>query len=152
MTAPRLDPARAVQDPDREPRGFAFPFRVSLAADGGTGGVAWSEGRTKLRDNLMQLLQTNPGERVMRRSYGAGLRDLVHDPNDDVLRALAQHRIGKAIAADEPRIQLQGVNVVSDRRDPGRATLMAELTYEVRRTHQPDLTIVPVSAGIGGEP
>ncbi len=142
MTAPRLDPARAVEDPDREPRGFSFPFRIAPAAEGGSGGVAWSEGREKLRANLMQLVQTNPGERVMRRSYGAGLRDVVQDPNDDVLRALAQHRIGKAVAATEPRIQMQRVNVVSDRSDAAGATLVAEITYEVRRTHQPGLITV----------
>ena len=148
MTAPRLDPARAVQDPDREPRGFAFPFRVASAAAGGSGGVAWAEGREKLRDNLLQLLQTNPGERVMRRSYGGGLRDLVQDPNDDVLRALAQHRIGRAIAETEPRIALQRVLVQGDASDPGRATLLAELMYEVRRTHQAGT--MTLSLGFGG--
>ena len=84
MTGPRLDPARAIQDPDREPRGFAFPFRFDPLSHG----VAWAEGPEKLHDNVMQLLQTNPGERVMRRGYGAGLRDLVQDPNDDALRAI----------------------------------------------------------------
>ncbi len=148
MTAPRLDPARAVQDPDREPRGFAFPFRVASAAAGGSGGVVWSEGREKLRDNLLHLLHTNPGERVMRRAYGAGLRDLVQDPNDDVLRALAQHRIGKAVAETEPRIALQRVVVQADATDVGRATLVAELSYEVRRTHQPGT--VTLSLGAGG--
>ncbi len=147
MTAPRLDPARAVHDPDREPRGFAFPFRISPASEGGTGGVVWAEGREKLRDNLMQLLHTNPGERLMRRAYGGGLRDLVHDPNDDVLRALAQHRIGKAVAETEPRIQLLRVDVQAERSDPGRATLVAELLYEARRTHQPGLITLPLGAG-----
>lgn len=147
MTAPRLDPQRTALAPDREPRGFAFPFRISLASDGGTGGVAWAEGRDKLRDNVMQLLQTNPGERVMRRTYGGGLRDLVQDPNDDVLRALAQHRIGKAVAEAEPRILLQRVSVDQDQSDAGMATVVAELTYEVRRTHQPGLMTVPLGTG-----
>lgn len=147
MTAPRVDPARAVQAPDREPRGFAFPFRVASVAEGGTGGVVWSEGQEKLRDNLLQLLHTSPGERVMRRAYGGGLRDLVHDPNDEVLRALAEHRIGKAVAETEPRIQLQRVVVQADRDDPGHATLVAELTYQVRRTHQPGLITLPLGGG-----
>src|SRR3982751_6131548 len=115
MTAPRLDPARTVEDPDREPRGIAFPFRIDELG----GGVVMAEGSEKLRDNVMQLLQTNPGERVMRRSYGGGLRDLVQDPNDDVLRALAQHRIGRAITENEPRIRVQNVNVVNEPSDPG---------------------------------
>ena len=150
MTAPRLDPARVVQDPDREPRGFAFPFRIASASAGGSGGVAWAEGREKLRDNLLQLLHTNPGERVMRRGYGGGLRDLVQDPNDEVLRALAQHRIGKAVADTEPRIALQRVLVQPDGNDAGRATLLAELSYEVRRTHQAGT--MTLSLGVGAAP
>ncbi len=142
MTAPRLDPARTVLDPDREPRGIAFPFRI----DELSGGVVLAEGAEKLRDNIMQLVQTNPGERVMRRSYGGGLRDLVQDPNDDILRALAQHRIGKAVTETEPRIRLQGVTVVAEESDPARATLVAELAYEVRRSHQPGLMTLPLGA------
>jgi Bacteriophage baseplate protein W len=141
MTAPRLDPAKIVEDPAREPRGVAFPFRI----DTDSGGIAWADGSDKLRDNVMQLLQTNPGERVMRRSYGGGLRDLVQDPNDDVLRALAQHRIGKAVTETEPRLRLQGVVVGGDSSDPGQATLQAEITYEIRRSHQPGLMSIPLS-------
>lgn len=144
MTAPRLDPTRAIVDPDREPRGFAFPFRI----DARSGGIAWAEGSAKLHDNVLHLLQTNPGERVMRRDYGGGLRDLVQDPNDDVLRALAQHRIGKALAEHEPRILTQRVNVAADSSDGTQATLVAEIAYEVRRSHQAGL--MKVSLGAGG--
>lgn len=143
MTAPHLDPTRAIQDPDREPRGFAFPFRVDPLG----GGIAWAEGAEKLHDNVMQLLQTNPGERVMRRSYGAGLRDLVQDPNDDTLRALAQHRIGKALADQEPRIRAQRVVVQSDDRDAAGAGVLVEIAYEVRRSHQQGLMRVPLGGG-----
>ena len=143
MTGPRLDPARAVQDPTREPRGFAFPFRV----DPLSGGIAWAEGAEKLHDNVMQLLQTNPGERVMRRSYGGGLRDLVQDPNDDTLRALAQHRIGTAIAEHETRVLALRVTVQPDDADAGRAGVLAEIVYEIRRSHQQGLMTVSLGAG-----
>src|SRR5438132_3997327 len=132
MTAPRLDPARAIADPDREPRGFAFPFRI----DQQSGGIAWTEGAAKLQSNVLHLLQTNPGERVMRRDYGGGLRDVVQDPNDDVLRALAQHRIAKAIAEHEPRIRPERIGVAADPGDPAHAALVAEIAYEIRRSHQ----------------
>jgi phage baseplate assembly protein W len=143
MTGPRLDPARAIQDPNREPRGFGFPFRF----DPLSGGIAWAEGPEKLHDNVMHLLQTTPGERVMRRTYGAGLRDLVQDPNDDVLRALAQHRIGQAIAENEPRIRPQRITVQADSADPAQASVVAEIAYEIRRSHQQGLMHVPLSAG-----
>src|SRR6266487_1190039 len=143
MTTPGLDLSRAVQDPNREPRGFAFPFRI----DALSGGIAWAEGRDKLHDNVMQLLQTNPRERVMRRSYGGGLRDFVQDPNDDVLRGLAQHRIGKAIAEHEPRIRAEQITVQSDDADPGHAGVLVEIVYEIRRSHQRGLMKVPLGGG-----
>jgi Bacteriophage baseplate protein W len=143
MTTPRLDPARTIQDPNREPRGFAFPFRF----DPLSGGIAWAEGPAKLHDNVMHLLQTNPGERVMRRTYGGGLRDLVQDPNDDVLRALAQHRIGKAIADHEPRIRPLRITVQPDDADAGHAGVLVEIAYEVRRSHQQGLMTVSLGAG-----
>ena len=143
MTASGLDLARAVQDPNREPRGFAFPFRI----DALSGGVAWAEGPDKLHDNVMQLLQTNPGERVMRRSYGGGLRDLVQDPNDDVLRALAQHRIAKAIADHELRIRAEQISVQADDADAGHAGVLVEIVYEVRRSHQRGLMKVALGGG-----
>jgi phage baseplate assembly protein W len=142
MTAPRLDPALTVRDPEREPRGFAFPFRLDPLG----GGVAWAEGKEKLRDNVMQLLQTNPGERVMRRDYGGGLRDLVQDPNDEVLVALAQHRISRALVEGEPRIQVQQVSIGAGG-DDARATLMAQIAYNVRRSHQSDLSTMTLRLG-----
>jgi phage baseplate assembly protein W len=142
MTTPRLDPERTVHDPEREPRGFAFPFRIDPIA----GGVAWAEGREKLRDNVMHILQTNPGERAMRRDYGGGLRDLVQDPHDEVLLALAQHRITRALADGEPRVQIQQVNIGAGT-DEAKATLVAEIAYQVRRTHQSDLATLNLRLG-----
>jgi len=83
----------------------------------------------------------------MRRGYGGGLRDLVQDPNDDVLRALAQHRIGKAIVENEPRIRPQRVTVQADAADAAHATVVAEVAYEIRRSHQPGLMNLSLGAG-----
>ena len=143
MTMPRLDAEREAFDPEREPRGFAFPFRIDAAA----GRVAWAEGREKLRDNLRQLLETNPGERAMRRGSGGGLRDLVNDPHDEVLRTLAQHQVWRAIADAEPRIEVQRVLADADRTDAARSTLLVNVAYRVRRTHQSDLATLDLRVG-----
>ena len=66
-------------------------------------GVAWTSGPEKLKENIKHILLTGLGERVMRRDYGGGLRQLVHDPNNDALRAIVQHQIAKAIGQWEPR-------------------------------------------------
>lgn len=120
------------------PRGFAFPFRI----DPNTGGVAWAAGDDKLRQNLMHLLQTAIGERPMLRDYGGGLNQLVHDPNNDALRALIQHQVTKAIVSWEPTIQVQALNIVQQDGD-----LLLELRYIVRRTRETQSVSVPLDLG-----
>lgn len=119
-------------------RGFQFPFRI----DPGTGRVAMSEGDDKLRQNLVQLVLTTAGERVMRRDYGGGLRALLHDPNDDALRTIAAHQISKAIGVYEPRILLHDLVVTQE-----EATLFVTLRYAVKRTDRPQTVTVPIAGG-----
>jgi phage baseplate assembly protein W len=120
--------------------GFAFPFRIG----GVTGGVVFASGAQKLRNNLVQLLLTDPGERVMRRDYGAGLRHLVHDPDNDALRAIVQHQVGRAVRKWEPRVQVQQVVVAGD---PVPGTLHVNVTFTARPNPMPVEARVPIALG-----
>lgn len=117
------------------PRGFSLPFRI-----GEGGGVAMEQGDEKLKENLIHLLLTDIGERVMRRTYGGGMRALLHDPNNDALRAIAQRQIAKAIAEHEPRVQVQSVAVGQQ-----GGTLIAELRYLVRESRQLQAVTIPLA-------
>lgn len=90
-------------------RGFGFPFRIA------NGGVTWSEGADKVSENLHQLLMTRLGERVMRRTYGAGLHAQLHQPNDEILRAVVQYTIEQALRTYLPDAQLVGQVSVESR-------------------------------------
>ena len=120
-------------------RGFSIPFRIDPAS----GGVAWASDDEKLQENLIHILYTAVGERVMRRDYGGGIRQLVHDPNNDALRAIVQHQIARSITQWEPRVLLQEVTVTQE-----EGALMVRLRYTVRRTYQPRSLSVPI--GLGG--
>lgn len=119
--------------------GFSSPFRINP----NTGGVASASGPDKLKENIIHILLTGPGERVMRRDYGAGLRQLVHDPNNEALRAIVQHQIAKAVGRWEPRVAVDQVRVAVI-----GASLVAEILYVVRRTRQFQSLSVPI--GLGG--
>src|SRR6266545_1435925 len=108
--------------------GFAFPFRLTAETEPRRG-VAMASGRDKLRQNIVQLLLTDIGERVMRRGYGGGLRQLVHDPNNDALRAIVQHQLSKAVSQWEPHAQLLQVTIAQQ---PGEGILWAEVAYTAR--------------------
>lgn len=115
-----------------EPFGLAVPFRID-------GGLSTTAGNAKIRDNLIQIILTGVGERVMRRDYGAGLRDLVHDPNNDALRAVVQHQLAKAVTKWEPRVFLRGVRIEQD-----TSVLTVTLDYVVVRTRAIDRVTVPI--------
>ena len=140
-----------------EPLGLAMPFRI-----GREGGVAVEAGPEKLRDNVVHILLTSLGERVMRRDYGAGLRQLVHDPVNDALLSVVQHQVIKAISQAEPRVEVAAVRVGAHRHGsatvtegtgslggelPGDAVIV-EVEFTIRATRQPVSLSVPV--GLGG--
>jgi phage baseplate assembly protein W len=119
--------------------GFAFPFQI----DPTTGGIKTTESDDeKLRANIVHILLTNVGERVMRRSYGGGLRSLVQDPNDNALWAVVQHQIGKTVGLLEPRVLLQELTL-SQSSDGG--TLLISVKYVIRRTQAAQSLSVPIS-------
>jgi phage baseplate assembly protein W len=117
--------------------GFAFPFQLDPA----TGGVKTASGDAKLRANLVHIILTNVGERVMRRGYGSGVRQLVQDPNNSALWAVVRHQIGKSIGRLEPRVQLQELAVAQS--DAG-GTLDVTVTYLVTRTQVVQTLNVPI--------
>jgi phage baseplate assembly protein W len=83
-----------------EPRGVAFPFRV----DSSTGGIAWTSGPQKIRDDLRVLLGTRLGERPMLRDFGNRIHALVHEPDDDVTADLLRKQAQEAILRWERRV------------------------------------------------
>jgi phage baseplate assembly protein W len=72
--------------------GFAFPFRFD-----NIGRVATLTGDDNLRARIYQVLFTSPGERVQEPEFGCGLRDLVFEPNNDILAAAAEYNIANAL-------------------------------------------------------
>lgn len=134
-------------------RGFALPFRI-----GADGGVVAQSGAEKLRDNVVHILLTTTGERVMRRDYGAGLRQLVHDPINDALLSVVSHQVAKSIAEAEPRVEVSSVRVLAHRpgvpspaslpSEPPGDAVVVEVDYTIRATREPVSLSVPV--GLGG--
>jgi phage baseplate assembly protein W len=65
----------------------------------------------QIKADLLQLLLTNPGERVMLPQYGTPLRELFFDPNDVALKNKAKKMIAESISTWEPRIALENIEV-----------------------------------------
>jgi phage baseplate assembly protein W len=95
-----------------------------------SGEVAMVEGDQAVRQALLLLLSTMPGERVMRPGYGSRLHRLVFAPNDDTTAGLAIHYVRDAIRRWEPRVDVIDVDAGADPDAVWR--LLIRLSYRVR--------------------
>lgn len=86
-------------------------WRFPLLPEPGTRQLAYSAGDEKVRQSILLVLETAPGERIMRPDFGAGLRRHLMTPNTAATRALIQRDVDAALRQWEPRIQLVSVSV-----------------------------------------
>ena len=87
-----------------------------------------------VRQQLRVILSTRPGEQLMQPAFGAGLTDMLGEPDTMAARRRIVDRVTAAIAQWEPRIDLHRVDVndVPDR--PG--WLRVEIGYRLKRNGQ----------------
>ncbi|KXU87088.1 hypothetical protein CR51_36265 [Caballeronia megalochromosomata] len=112
-----------------------------------TGGIEMVSDAQAVRQAILLLLHTTPGERVMRPEYGCGLRHLLFSPNDDTTAGLAIHLVRAALERWEPRIDIVRIDAT---RDPDRAeVLLIELQYRLRATQEPGALYVPLNLNGG---
>lgn len=97
-----------------------------------SGALAMVESHASIRQAILLLLSTSPGERVMRPTYGCDLGRLVFAPNDETSAGLAIHYVRRALEAWEPRVEILGLDARRSEASPSRLDL--ELTYRVRAT------------------
>ena len=91
------------------PACLAFPFRVGAA------GPAVSRGADYVREQIEQVLFTTPGERVFRSEFGAGVKTLTFEPNNQPLWEVTRRRILAALSvALRGDIQPSGLDVSAD--------------------------------------
>jgi phage baseplate assembly protein W len=109
--------------------GFTPSSRGGLAVTA-AGGVAMVEGDESIRQAIIMLLSTRPGERVMRPAYGSNLHRLVFAPNNDTTAGLAMHYVRQALQRWEPRVDVLDVDARPDPVDPWRLNI--RLQYRVR--------------------
>jgi phage baseplate assembly protein W len=87
-----------------------------------------------VRQAILLLLSTRPGERVMRPDYGCDLHKLVFSPNDDTTAGLAIHYVRQALSRWEPGIQILRLDTQRHEADPGRLDI--SLDYRLRATQR----------------
>ncbi len=102
-----------------------FPFRI-----GAGGRTASTSEEDHVRDLIVQVLFTEPGERVNRPDFGCGLKTLVFAPASDVLATTTQMLVTASLQRWlEDVVEVEAVAV-----EPVDAQLVATVAYRLRPT------------------
>lgn len=99
------------------------------------GQIDYARDDRSVREVMLNILLTRPGERVMRPQFGAGLLDFVHLPNNETTRQLLARTARKALEQCEPRVVIDEVVVLPD--PVNLADVHLNISYTTRRTVQP---------------
>jgi phage baseplate assembly protein W len=127
-------------------RGWAMPVEL----DPQTGHVASVAYEDDIRQSILIILQTSPGERVMRPNFGCGINELVFAALDSTAIQRIVSDVQDALRRCEARIELLGVTVEETPSSEGK--LIVEVEYRVRRTNQVGNLVFPFYFREGGLP
>jgi phage baseplate assembly protein W len=96
-----------------------------------------------LRDLILQVLFTSPGERVNLPEFGAGVQRLVFEPAGDALRASAEFLISTNLQRWlGDRIDVERVIVTTDDANDGVVTI--DISYSLKATQQRGSVVVRI--------
>jgi hypothetical protein len=127
-------------------RGWAMP----VALDPRTGLVAGVAYEEDIRQSILIILETAPGERVMRPSFGCGIHELVFAAVDSTTLQRVRSTVEEALRRCEARIDVLAVNV--DEAAITEGQLLVEIEYRVRKTNQLGNLVFPFYFREGGRP
>lgn len=97
-----------------------------------SGQLHWPTLEQSVAQQIRVILQTRPGEQLMRPGFGAGLENFLHEPNDLTTHRRIRDAITAQLARGETRIVVDDVSVAAPPGEPGQVRI--EIAYRLRRT------------------
>lgn len=107
---------------DRLGTGLRFPL---VTRDG----FGWVAGAQAVEQSIRSILLTEPGERIARPTFGAGLRRFLFAPDGLELRTRIRAAVSEALERDEARIHVESVAVDTDPREA--TVLRIAIRYQI---------------------
>ena len=106
------------------------------------GQIGWPDLARSVRDAVRIILSTRPGEQLMRPEFGAGLDQLLQQPNTVATRRQIRDLVQASLTRWEPRMLLDAVDVWEVADQP--AFVRVEVAYRLARTGAPAAVNVTV--------
>jgi hypothetical protein len=108
--------------------GWGYPV-----TPGSEGKVEYVSEEKKIRQSILIILGTAPGERLMRPDFGSRLHELVFAAIDASTKSLIVHYVTEALIKWEPRVDVLAVNISDEKADQG--ILSVNIEYKIRATN-----------------
>ena len=118
-------------------RGWGFPPRFDRIS----GSVEMVSANLDIRESLLILFSTIPGERVMLPEFGCDLHAYVFAGADNTTLAHIKSLIGDAVLFFEPRIKLEDIQLDTERMPEGELQII--LDYTVLTTNSRSNMVIP---------
>ena len=98
--------------------------------------------------SIWAILETAPGERLMRPDFGCAIHDLVFSTPSASLVGQLSRAIFKALSTFEPRIEVLGIEVTAD--EAVKNLLRIEIDYRLRSVNSRQSLVYPFYLDQGG--
>lgn len=115
--------------------GIAFPFQKGTQSD-----PLQSVNNQSIKEDLVQLIMTAKGERVMRPDLGSNAYSFVFESQGGALDTLIRTDIARTIATYEKRVRLLNIDI----QRPEENHALITINYIVVATKQPDSVTIEV--------
>lgn len=108
--------------------GWAYPVDLEKGGDE----IALARHENDVKQAILIILKTAPGERVMRPDFGCGIHNYVFEPNNTHTAGMVRFHVEEALSRWEPRIKDLKVTVAPDSARP--EVLLIDIDYTIRAT------------------
>jgi len=123
--------------------GLKFPFRFNARSGGADVSTSTVREHEHIRESIIQILGTRPGERFMHPEFGSKLKDLVFEQNDSVLKGLIRHHVIDAIRRWEKRVIVTDVSFDDSSQNTDNHLLLVVISYRVIRANVSENLVYP---------
>lgn len=118
-------------------QGLNWPLQLNSQ-----GGVAMTRGQMEIEQSIRIILETIPGERVMRPEFGCRAWELMFAPRNSATEAQLIEFVREALLLWEPRIEVTAVEII---RMTGYddSVILTDIRYVVKNTHDERSIVYP---------
>lgn len=118
-------------------QGLHYPLAVDSR-----GRLALTNPVNEVEQSIYVILETAPGERVMRPEFGCRIWELIFDPRDLEMEARVITYVEEALNRWEPRITIKEIEILPSQ-PHNQHLLQVRIVYEVKNTHDERSIIYP---------